>query len=224
MPHPPALFPIFLRMQGRNCVVIGAGRIAQGKVQSLCRAGAQVTVVAPQATARLQKMAREKKLRWIPRRFRAGDVVGATLVVAATNSPAVHEAVFQACRRARVLCNVVDDPERCDFFYPAVVRRDPLQIAISTAGASPMLASRLRRELEQQFGPQYARWLRQITATRRGIIESALPPKEKRARLHTLSSADALAEFVRKERKALGKARVQRAHPNVAGRGGLPCS
>ena len=185
-------------------MVVGGGPLAQSKIESLHRAGAHVLVIAPEATAKIQKLAERGELRWRVRKFAAPDLRGACLAVAATNSPNVNEAVFLACRRAKVLCNVVDVPEHCDFFYPAVVRRDPLQIAISTGGASPALAARLRRELEQQFGPEYSRWLRVLARQRRKILESALPLKTKRALLHRMVSREEWEKFLaqRKARKA----------------------
>ena len=99
---------------------------------------------------------------WEQRRFEESDVENCFLVVSATNDVEVNEAVYRQAEARGVLCNAVDDPDRCDFFYPAVVRRGPLQIAISTAGYSPALAQRLRRELEDQFGPEYSGWVEQL--------------------------------------------------------------
>jgi precorrin-2 dehydrogenase/sirohydrochlorin ferrochelatase len=149
------LFPIFLRMKGRACLVVGAGTVAEGKIRGLLGAGARVRVVAPSATTAISELGREKALEWLPREFRVRDVVGMFLVVAATSSAEIHGRIWRAARRARVLCNVVDDPERCDFFYGAVVRRGALQIAVSTGGRSPALAQRIRKRLGKQFGAEY---------------------------------------------------------------------
>ncbi|MGO9864874.1 MAG: bifunctional precorrin-2 dehydrogenase/sirohydrochlorin ferrochelatase, partial [Terriglobales bacterium] len=141
-------FPIMLRLEGRASVVVGAGRVAAAKAAGLLRHGAEVVVVAPNAVRWIREKARAGKLVWRRRAFSARDLRRAFLVVAATDSVASNHAVFRACQARGVLCNVVDDPEHCDFFYPAVVRRGPLQIAISTSGNSPALAARLRKELE----------------------------------------------------------------------------
>ena len=150
------LFPMFLRLEGRECVVVGAGLVAEEKIRRLVAAGARVQVIAPSATQAVSRWACEKKIKWSPRKFRVSDVSRVFLIVAATSSPEVHEVVWRAARRANVLCNVADDPERCDFFYGAVVRRGALQIAVSTGGRSPALAQRIRKRLEKRFGPEYA--------------------------------------------------------------------
>ena len=191
------LFPIVLKLQSRKCVVIGGGEIAASKLDALLAAGAQVLVIAPKAVASIQEQVREQKLTWQEREFTARDVEGAFLVVAATDSPAVNESIYRACTERGVLCNVVDDPDHCDFFYPAVVRRGPLQIAISTSGRSPALAHRLRVELEQQFGPEYEDWVEHLGRERRDVLARKLPPDDQRRLLEQIASREAFEEFVR---------------------------
>lgn len=176
------LFPMFLRLERRACLVVGAGPVAEEKILGLLAAGARVRVIAPKATPRITQLSRSKKLKWITRDFRRGDIAGAFLVVAATSSRVVHERIRREARRAKVLCNVVDDPPRCDFFYPAVVRRGALQIAISTGGRSPALAQQLRRMFEKQFGPEYARWVAQLGQAR-GRARSEEPDITRRKEL-----------------------------------------
>jgi precorrin-2 dehydrogenase / sirohydrochlorin ferrochelatase len=192
--HP--LFPMFLKLTGRRCVVVGAGQLGESKIASLLDAGAEVMVIAPQATSRVQDLAAQGKLRWLNRPFAAGDLDAAFLAVAATASPEIDETIFRECQRRGVLCNTVDDPPHCDFFYGAVVRRGLLQIAISTGGASPALAARLRRELEQQFGPEYEKWLVYVSERRREVLTSKLPPGEKKAKLENLASHASLEQFL----------------------------
>jgi precorrin-2 dehydrogenase/sirohydrochlorin ferrochelatase len=190
------LFPMFLRLAGRRCVVVGAGALAESKIASLLDAGADVVVIAPEATPGVQQLATAGKLRWLNRPFAAGDLSEAFLVVAATGSPEADETVFQEGRHFGVLCNTVDDPPRCDFFYGAVVRRGPLQIAISTGGASPALAARLRRELEEQFGPEYQNWLLHLAQRRRAILAAHLPPEQKRQELEGIASRASFERFI----------------------------
>ena len=191
------LFPIMVRLAGRRCVVVGAGEIAAAKAATLLACGALVTVIAPHATGSLQQQAREGKLTWHCREFVPADLAGAFLVIAATDSPAVNEAVFRTGRQRGVLCNVVDDPEHCDFFYPAVVHRGALQIAISTGGHSPALAHRLRVELEQQFGPEYEAWVEEVGRQRREIMARDLPEASRRQLLEQIASRQAYEDFVR---------------------------
>ena len=190
-------FPITLRLEGRTCVVVGAGRIAAAKAAGLLRHGAQVVVVAPKAVRWIREKARSCKVVWRRRTFSARDVRGAFLVVAATNSAASNGAVFNACRSRGVLCNVVDDPEHCDFFYPAVVRRGPLQLAISTGGNSPALAARLRQELERQFGPEWASFVEHLGELRRQFLTASMPLRKKREQLLELAGQKSFLSFRR---------------------------
>src|SRR5512147_2775776 len=169
------LFPISVCLKGRKVLVVGAGMVGAAKAEGLLRTTADVHVIAPRANEWVRKQASDRKLHWHAREFRAADLEGMFLVVAATDSPSVNVEVFSAAAQRGVLCNVVDDPEHCDFFYPAVVRRGPLQIAVSTGGLSPALARRLRVELEEKFGPEYEHWVAEVGRQRREILARKLP-------------------------------------------------
>ena len=153
---------MFLKLAGRRCVVVGAGPVGESKIAGLLDAAATVRVVAPEATPQVQSWATAGQIEWLARPCEPADLDEMFLVVAATSSPELHEQIFAEARRRGVLCNVVDVPELCDFYYPAVAQRGALQIAVSTAGQSPALAQRLRKELEELFGPEYEAWLRQL--------------------------------------------------------------
>jgi uroporphyrin-III C-methyltransferase / precorrin-2 dehydrogenase / sirohydrochlorin ferrochelatase len=183
------LFAAFLKLAGRACLVVGAGKVAESKIESLLRCGAQVRVVAPQASEAVQRAAREGRLSWEAREFEANDLTGAFLVIAATSSPQLHERIFAQARQQGILCNAVDEPERCDFYYGAVVRRHPLQIAISTSGHAPVLAQHIRKELEAHFGPEYAAWTEQLGRARSEMIETGLPATERLSQLQALCAA-----------------------------------
>src|SRR2546430_16479889 len=161
---------MFLKLEGRPCLVVGAGTVAEGKIGSLLLAGDTVRVVAPKANVAVQEWARIGVMRWESREFCLLDLDGVFLVIAATSSNEVNGSVFREAQRRNVLCNVVDDPEHCDFYYPAVVRRGDLQLAISTNGHSPALAQRIRRELEVQFGPEYGEWLEELGKIRQQLF------------------------------------------------------
>lgn len=193
-----SLFPILLKLKAKKCVVVGAGKIAAGKAAGLLTSGARVVVIGPRAAEWIRSQARAGKVIWHRRRFTVADVEHAFLVIAATNSNATNEAVFRACAERGVLCNVVDDPEHCDFFYPAVVRRGPLQIAISTDGRSPALARRLRIELERQFGAEYGAWVEQVGQRRQKLRRRNLPAAERRKLLDQIASRDSFEQFLRK--------------------------
>jgi siroheme synthase-like protein len=175
-----------VKLDGRPVLLVGAGPVGESKVDGLLSAGAAVTVVAPNATAAVATLAQEGRVRWHRREFQAGDLDGMALVVAAVPRD-VATAVYAEARRRGVLCNSVDDIENCDFYYPAVVSRGDLQIAISTAGHSPALAQRLRIELERQFGPEYAEWIRQLGAARKELFAVEGDPEVRRQKLHDLA-------------------------------------
>jgi len=185
------MFPIFLKLEGKRCLVVGAGKVAEGKIRGLLEAGAGVEVVAPQAVWQIQKWAWEGAVGWKPRRFEPSDLDQVSMVVAATSSPEVNAEVFKQARLRTVLCNAVDDPQNCDFYYPAVVNRGDLQIAISTSGRSPALAQRLRRELEVQFGPDYEAWVAELGRARDLLNTHHLDTEARRKLLHEMASSQA---------------------------------
>lgn len=185
------LFPMFMKLDGRSCLVVGAGTIGEPKISSLIEAGASVRVIALHATAAVAEWARVGKITWEARAFDTSDLEGSFLVIAATNSRDLNAAIFREAGQRKILCNVVDDPEYCDFYYPAVVRRGDLQIAISTNGQSPALAQRIRRELEIQFGPEYGEWLNELGQVRQQLFASKIDPEQRRRLLHELASREA---------------------------------
>ncbi len=189
-----SLFPLFLKLEGRKCLVVGAGNIAQSKIRGLLDSGANVRVVAPQANGAVEKWASAGEIVWEARSFEAADLDGAVLVIAATSCSAVNGTIFREAQQRNILCNVVDDPEHCNFYYGAVVRRGQLQVAISTEGQSPALAQRIRRELEAQFGPKYAEWVEELGQIRERLFASGIDPESRRQLLHELASRDAFTE------------------------------
>jgi len=185
----PALFPLFLKLEGRECLVVGAGSVAEGKIRSLLASGAKVRVVALEAKDAVRQWAQAGEVAWEARAFQASDLDGVVLAIAATSSPSVNAAVFVEARKRNVLCNAVDDPENCDFYYGAVVRRGDLQIAISTAGHSPALAQRLRQELEEQFTAEYSDWVKALGEARQQLFALDMDPEQRRRLLHEMTSA-----------------------------------
>lgn len=191
-----AFFPMLVNLAGRKCVVVGAGSVAAGKIEGLLLCGADVVVVSPRAAPAIQRLARTGRLVWRRKAFSPGDVQGKFLAIAATSLSKTNEAVFGACVARGVLCNSVDDPEHCDFIYPAVARRGPLQIAISTGGRSPALAARLRRELERQFGPEWGAWVEDLGRRREELLKGKIPEKSRRRRLQQMATSTAFRDFL----------------------------
>lgn len=186
------LFPMFVKLEGRQVLVVGGGRIGEPKIGGLLGTGARIRVVALDASPAVREWARAGKIEFELRAFTADDLDGAFLAVVATNSRTLNERVYHEAQRRGVLCNVVDVPDLCDFFYPAVVRRGDLQIAVSTAGQSPSLAKKIRQQLEKQFGPGYATWVAELGETRKLILASDLDKERKLELLHSLASREAL--------------------------------
>lgn len=186
------LFPMFLKLDGRQCLVVGAGKVGEPKIGGLLETGAHVRVVSLEASPTVRDWARAGRIDLELRAFTTEDLAGAFLAIVATNSRTLNERVYREAQSRGVLCNVVDVPDLCDFFYPAVVRRGDLQIAVSTAGQSPSLAQKIRLQLEKQFGPGYAQWLAELGETRKLILASDLDKERKLELLHSLASREAL--------------------------------
>jgi siroheme synthase-like protein len=169
-----SLLPVFIRLENRAVTVVGAGTVALAKIEILLRTGCAITVVAPQAVNGVRELADQKLLIWRTRVFEPADLDGAFLVIAATNDPAVNRSVYVEAGRRSILSNAVDDPPNCDFYFGSVVARGDLQIAVSTAGKSPALAQRLRREIDDQLPHDLGPWLDEIGVLR-GEIRASMP-------------------------------------------------
>jgi precorrin-2 dehydrogenase / sirohydrochlorin ferrochelatase len=168
-----------LRLSGRRCLVVGGGEVGLEKVEGLLSCDADVTLVAPEAEPALQEYAREGSINWERRRYEAGDLEGTFLVIASTDDTDVNIRVYEDAEERAMLVNVVDVPPLCNFILPAIVRSGPLAIAISTAGASPALAKRMKREIADSFGEPYAR-LAVILNEARGWAKGTLPTYQDR--------------------------------------------
>lgn len=185
-----SLFPIFLKLAGRPCIVIGAGHLAESKIESLQAANAQITVIAPEANERIHNLAAAGEIQLLQRPYIEGDLTGKFLVVAATNVPAVNRAVFHEATEKSILCNAVDDPPFCDFYFPSVVRRGDLQIAISTAGASPALAQKIRKDINAQLPLDAGEWLADLGNLRREVVAAEPLNEERKWLLHQLAQRE----------------------------------
>ena len=178
----PVLFPLFLKLDGRSVLVVGANPETEGKIANLLASGAKVRVVATHMTEPVRALAQASRIDLQRREFTSTDLDGVTLVLALHEDDAVNERIFCEADARGVLCNIVDQPERCHFYYPAVVRRGQLQIAISTGGLSPALASDIRKELDQHFDPEYAEWIEALGQARERVLR-ILPRSPRRTRL-----------------------------------------
>ena len=167
-------YPIVLDLTGRPCLVVGGGAIAERKVAGLVEAGARVTVVSPSLPRALLRLATEAPLRWRPREYAAGDAAGFILVMVATDDRAVNAAVATECRERGIWVNCADDPARCDFILPSVLRRGPVTVAVSTGGASPAMARLVREELDALLPWVIAPLTEVVAEVRRAVRESGI--------------------------------------------------
>jgi precorrin-2 dehydrogenase / sirohydrochlorin ferrochelatase len=186
-----SLFPMFVKLRGKQVLVVGAGKVGEPKIAGLLETGARIRVVALEASHAVREWADAGKIELNLRAFSPDDLNGVFLAVVATSSCSLNERIYHEAQQRGALCNVVDVPDLCDFFYPSVVRRGDLQIAVSTAGQSPSLAQKIRKQLEQQFGPGYAGWVAELGETRRLILASSLGREDKLDLLHSLASRKA---------------------------------
>ena len=168
-----------LKLSGRRCVVVGGGEVGLEKVEGLLACDGAVTLIAPEAGPELERLAAEGSIEWIRREYRTGDLEATFIAIAATDDTDVNIHVYEDAERRAMLVNVVDVPPLCNFILPAIVRTGPLAIAISTAGASPALAKRIKAEIAEQFGEPYAR-LAVLLNEARGWAKSTLPTYQDR--------------------------------------------
>lgn len=189
-----SLYPIFLKLEGHKVLVVGGGQIAEQKIEAVLRSATDVTVLSPEISPLIQRWCNERRLTHIAKEFHPGITKGYFLVIACTDSEPVNRAVYQEAREFGALANAVDDPGYCDFYAPAVVSRGDFQIAISTGGNSPALAQKVRKNLEQEFGPEYESWAAWL-GRMRDAIRSTLPRSENRKELLHLLALCRPAKF-----------------------------
>jgi precorrin-2 dehydrogenase/sirohydrochlorin ferrochelatase len=201
-----ARYPIFLDLTDRPCLVVGGGPVAEGKVRGLLVAGARVTVVSPTLTPALARLAAEGGLAHLARGYQSGDLAGMTLALAASGDRVVSAAVLAEGRARGVFVNAADDPERCDFFLPALLRRGALTVAVSSGGASPALTRAVRDELERYFPPDLGGLIDVVAAVRRSLRERAAPVT---AEAWAGALEDELARLWPAERQAQARARLR---------------
>lgn len=185
-------YPVYLDLIGRTCVVVGGGRVALRKVQSLVEAGAAVRVVSPDVSGALSEMA---GVECVQMGYTSAALDGASLVFACTDDAGTNERVWQDCRARGIWCNVADDPRRCDFFVPAVMQRGRLQVAVGTNGASPALAGTIRDAVAGQFDASFEAWLERLWEVRQQVVASVADEPERRRVLMQLGGADSVSRF-----------------------------
>ena len=175
-------YPIYVELHEQPCIVIGGGKIAEGKVEGLLTAGAQVKIISPSLTSHLHTLVEQNKVAYISRTYQHGDLADAFMVICATDQTEINHQVWQEASANRQLVNVVDDTPRCNFIAPAILRKGDLNIAISTGGKAPALAVRLKERLQKEIGPQYERFL-ELSGQLREPLARNIPDFETRKKL-----------------------------------------
>lgn len=188
-------FPIYLELSNRRAVVIGAGSVAARKVAALHDAGARIVVIAEHVKSTLEQAFQFPGVELVLDAYHKHYLAGATLAIAATNDPVLNRRVFLDCQELEVLCNVVDQPELCDFYMPAVVKRGDLQIAIGTDGHCPAYSGHLRRKLEESFTHEHGHFLEQLEKTRKQVIGQISNANRRKAVLGRLASDESFRIF-----------------------------
>ena len=182
-----SLFPIFLKLDRRPCLLVGAGEIALQKIPSLLSSEAKLRIIAPRVHPEIAGLAQQGRIELHQREFAPADLENTFLVVAATDNPQVNATIYEEAVARNILCNSVDDPPHCDFYFGSVVNRGDMQIAISTAGESPALAQRLRHEIDEQLPADLGPWLNDLGALRRDILAAYEPGEDRKLLLHQLA-------------------------------------
>ena len=191
-----AKYPIFLELSGRRAVVIGAGAVAARKAKSLLDAGAQLVIVAGKIDDVLTSLCQGTNAELIKSKYSKDYLTGAVLVIAATGDRQLNRQIYKDCQELEILCNVVDEPQLCDFFVPAVVKRGDLQIAICTEGDSPAYAGHIRKKLEQTFTDKHGEFLAELKTLRKRIIKDVADPTDRKALLGQLVDDKSFEYFV----------------------------
>jgi len=175
-------YPIYVQLNEQPCVVIGGGKIAEGKVDGLLAANAKVKIISPELTPHLHDLVKQNQVEYVARHYQVGDLTGAFMVICATDQNEINQQVWREASANQQLVNVVDDTPRCNFIAPAILRKGDLNIAISTGGKAPALAVRLKERLQKEIGPQYERFL-ELSGQLREPLARHIPDFETRKKL-----------------------------------------
>jgi len=198
--HTP-LYPACVNLNGRKCIVIGGGKVAQRKIQQLLTCGADVTVVSPQAQRKIAQWAERQRLKWHRKTCTPEDLTGAFMAFVATDDPQVNRHMAMLCRRRGILVNCADAPHQCDFFVPSVLRRKSLSIAVGTGGEYPLLAAEVRNVIEGTISPEYGELLDMLGKLRKRLHKTVPDTPMHKAILERVPVTDILKLLKQKKRK-----------------------
>ena len=192
-------YPILVDLQGKKALVVGGGKVAQRKIESLLEYGASVHVIARELTAELEQLRSRKRIELLGGEFSEAHLEGAFLVIAATDNALLNRRVSQEAQKRGLLVNAVDQPADCNFIVPSVLSRGDLLIAVSTSGKSPAFARKVRLELDQHFGEEYGFFLNLMGNLRKEILRLGLSQEENKRAFEELVHSDLLQAIRQKK-------------------------
>ncbi len=192
-------YPINLDIRNQECLVVGGGQVGTRKVNGLLRSGAVVTVVSPEVTPTVAELAQNRKVIWHKRTYQSADMHGKLIVIGATDDDTLNQRIHADAQKLSVLCNIADRPAICNFILPAVIQRGDLIITASTSGQSPAFAKRLRKELQQKYGEEYAPFLKLMGAIRKKLLLQAHEPEAHKPLFESLIDAGLLDAVVKND-------------------------
>lgn len=201
------LYPIYINLAGKKCLVVGGGKVAQRKIETLLEYKARVQVASPVVTDPIDVWAQSNLISWAERNFEPADLADVFLVFIATGDKQTNKEIASLCRDRGIMVNAVDDPENCDFFVPAILRRESLCIAVSTEGKSPLLAAKLRNELESLIPSAYGDWVETLGRLRDEIKHADLDIEQRQQIFAELVNSDIL-ELIIQGRKQQAEERI----------------
>jgi len=196
-------YPVNLDIQNRKCLVVGGGSVGTRKVMTLLKCGAMVTVISPVLTEKLSELADNDTIKWKQRNYQTSDMDGMFLVIGATDDEALNQQIHADAEHLNKLCNIADRPESCNFILPSIIHRGDLILAISTSGKSPAFAKYLRKNLEKEFGAEYAEFLELMGAIRKRLLAEAHAPEEHKPIFERLIQSGLLEMIKNQDRTAM---------------------
>jgi len=200
-------YPVYLNLDGKKCLVVGGGKVAERKVRTLLECDARVYVVSPELTEWLEQAANDGRITAVRRNYTSTDLENAFLVIGATDDQQLNSRVAEECRERNLMVNIVDNPALCNFIVPAVLRQGPLSISISTEGKSPMLARRIREDLESSFGPEYREFLELMGNIREHVVKNIPEEVTRRELFYRLVYSD-IIDLLRDGKREKVKERI----------------
>lgn len=203
-----AFYPLYMDIEGKRCVVIGGGEVAERKVASLVECGADVEVISPNLTQNLRELVKAGAIEVKQRSYEPGDIESAILVIAATDDNIMNRAIHREAVENNIPVNVVDVPELCTFIVPSTIRRGDLIISISTSGSCPALAKKIRKQLQQLFGDEYANYCAVLRDFRKEVAGRYAEPEERKRAIHRLIDSDVI-ELIKEGRTREVEERVR---------------